>query len=1223
MDYRDFELQISREGPDQYRARALKDGDTVASQIFELRVGGVRLFLGLEQLEKGAIGPKSKETFHIEFGHELYTKVFSGELGVYFKDRFEEALDDGAGLRLSLRFGADAAEIAALPWEFLHSEEDFLVTKRDLLISRLPAEVRRRKFKPLETTLRMLVVVSTPNDPNLAPLNTELEQEVILEAADRLQQENRMVVDFSEDATYETVQGYLNEKEYQVFHFTGHGSYHDGKGHLIFEKEDGTAREIDSRAIADLLAGRGVRLVVLSACQSAKASNKEAYADLASVLAKEGIPAVVAMQYPIFDLSATNFASSFYRPLAGNKPVDLALTEARVAMKNAVKSNGVDFATPLLYLSDPDCLNLGEIRPETSEIITRPEMLGELQVMKKGFVGREKELRILQKGFTSDVKRAAIIYGIGGIGKTVLATRLALRMNRHFAGVFGTKCRKTTAAEEILDELNTFLLMDGVDQLNRVIHAQVPLKVKTQTLVNILNQLRYLLIFDNFEDCLDEKDEIGDPDLRGFVKQLLNGIHSNTKIIFTTRHNFDPLEGRLIADVEHISLPELPFPQAVRLMNNHLELADLDTKKKLEIYKSVGGNPWTIGQFAVHAAVESVDGLLLELEPLKRRMVEFTLLDKSYSKLDEEARRLLLCASVYDEAVTVEALSWIMGNGDNPSPSVGDEVKWLLDWGLLAKHGELEKKLYSIHKLVSEFASKELEKEGLERKLLLIRAAQHYENLFKTTENPWDLLRARGYYYQADEWTRAADIVEFAHHFLVMWGHIELATNLLNQSLKTLSDAKKAVAMGSLADIYHKIGELKTALVLCEDAKEIFEKHGYDIGTLCIYQKMGEIYKEQGKYDAAIEQYRRCINIEKKLDDEKAKGIIYHGLAGLFWRKCKYNEAIDLYEKSFKIAEKVGSDDGISSNLFNIGCIYLNLCNYDKALEYYDKCSEIAIKRHDKSTIADLFHNMSIIYERKCNYTEAIRGCHESLKIKRELQDKRGISFTLLQLGNICTKKGDYDDAIEYYNECLKISQSLEDRGNIAIVLHNLGFVYEHRGELKEAIKNYTDSLDISNKLGHKDGALNSTFQLGNICLKQLDFERAEEIYANGIEIAEELGAKAIKSKIFHNYGIIKEHLGEYEDAISCYNKSLNISEELGHKDESASTYYQLARFYERHVEYYPLALENYFLSIGIFRKLNDPNLSKAENAFSELNKKMGEEAFEKALEEIRRRHGA
>ena len=59
--------------------------------------------------------------------------------------------------------------------------------------------------------------------------------------------------------------------------------------------------------------------------------------------------------------------------------------------------------------------------------------------MTDGFVGRQRELRILQKAFLSGVKRAAIVYGWGGIGKTVLATRLAQRMDRHFEGFFGHK----------------------------------------------------------------------------------------------------------------------------------------------------------------------------------------------------------------------------------------------------------------------------------------------------------------------------------------------------------------------------------------------------------------------------------------------------------------------------------------------------------------------------------------------------------------------------------------------------------------------------------------------------------------------------------------------------------------------------------------------------------------------------------------------------------------
>ena len=101
-----------------------------------------------------------------------------------------------------------------------------------------------------------------------------------------------MEVDFTDDATFETIQSYLNEKDYHIVHFTGHGTEIEGQGFLVLENEDLTARQVDNQAIADLFAERGIRLVVLSACESA---------DLADKLVRKGVPAVVAMQYSILD----------------------------------------------------------------------------------------------------------------------------------------------------------------------------------------------------------------------------------------------------------------------------------------------------------------------------------------------------------------------------------------------------------------------------------------------------------------------------------------------------------------------------------------------------------------------------------------------------------------------------------------------------------------------------------------------------------------------------------------------------------------------------------------------------------------------------------------------------------------------------------------------------------------------------------------------------------
>ena len=948
-NYTDFVLQLSKEAPHLYRASAMVNDSVAATQTFELHTDELKIIESLRRIEEQAVRAQGKETFHTEFGREMYTKVFGGELGKYFKKCLEEAEKCGAGLRISLRFDENAQEIAALPWEFIY-DSDFLSTNRKTLISRLPVGVNQIQSRPLESLLRMLVVVSSPDDLIITPLNTELEQEVILEAVDRLQREHRMDVDFTEDASFETIESYLNEKDYHIVHFTGHGKYDEGegKGYLILKTEDGRARAVKNSAIADLLADRSVRLVVLSACQSGKVSNKEAYADLASILVKKNVPAVVAMQYSILDFSATKFASIFYHAIASGKPVDLAITEARIVLKNADKSNGIDFATPVLYLSDPDCIAMGEIKPEASTLFNKPLMLGEVQMMKKGFVGRRKELRILQKDFMSDVKRAAIIYGFGGIGKTVLATRLSLKMSQYFDGIFGMKCASTTRPEDILNKLNAFLNLAGVQELNQMLYQPVPLDVKTAALVNILNQKRFLIIFDNFEDCLDEtRTNIASSELKEFILHLLNNTISNTKFIITTRYNFDPLEGRLTGGIEHVSLPELPFPETVWLMNNYKELANLDMKKKQEIYKAIGGHPWAIGQFAVHAAIETVDGLLLELAPLRHELINFTLLDKSYSRLGEKAKALLLRASVCQDAVPVEALSWIMGDENQPSPSVSEALSILVNWGLIAKQEETEEVLYAMHTLVREFAEQEQKKENLDRKQLLIRAARYYEYLAKTTRNLWVHLKAREYYYQAEEWEKADDIVANTLEYLVRWAHIELTINLLNQSIKTTSGTSKAVALGNLATIYSGLGDPKTALKIYAEVKDIFENEGQKKNVAIALHQLGIIHQDQGNYEEAVKLYQKSLEIKEELGDKGGIATSLHQLGRIHEEQSNYEEAVKLYQKSLEIKEELGDKGGIATSLHQLGRIHEEQSNYEEAVKLYQQSLKIFKQLND------------------------------------------------------------------------------------------------------------------------------------------------------------------------------------------------------------------------------------------------------------------------------------
>ena len=67
----------------------------MASNSFELRLDELRIMERLREMETAAVKPESKETFHIDFGQELYQKVLAGELGSYFQKQLERANGDG------------------------------------------------------------------------------------------------------------------------------------------------------------------------------------------------------------------------------------------------------------------------------------------------------------------------------------------------------------------------------------------------------------------------------------------------------------------------------------------------------------------------------------------------------------------------------------------------------------------------------------------------------------------------------------------------------------------------------------------------------------------------------------------------------------------------------------------------------------------------------------------------------------------------------------------------------------------------------------------------------------------------------------------------------------------------------------------------------------------------------------------------------------------------
>jgi WD40 repeat protein len=104
---------------------------------------------------------------------------------------------------------------------------------------------------------------------------------------------------------------------------------------------------------------------------------------------REGVPAVVAMQYEITDTAALVFASSFYGQIAQGVPVDRAMTRAREAVK--MTNDSLEWATPVLFLSSEET-QIFEV-PEPARGMRRPEPTPKLSPHRESDLRRLRVLR--------------------------------------------------------------------------------------------------------------------------------------------------------------------------------------------------------------------------------------------------------------------------------------------------------------------------------------------------------------------------------------------------------------------------------------------------------------------------------------------------------------------------------------------------------------------------------------------------------------------------------------------------------------------------------------------------------------------------------------------------------------------------------------------------------------------------------------------------------------
>ncbi|MEV0055254.1 LuxR C-terminal-related transcriptional regulator [Saccharopolyspora shandongensis] len=644
------------------------------------------------------------------------------------------------------------------------------------------------------------------------------------------------------------------------------------------------------------------------------------------------------------------------------------------------------------------------------------------------FVGRRHEIAQVRAMLMSS--RLTTLTGVGGVGKSRLALRVARGVHRAFRdGVWLVELAKLQSPS---------LLATAV---------AVALGLREQStrgpeivLTDYLSDKQLLLVLDNCEHVVDECAEL--------VSTLLREA-PGLRILATSR---EPLHvaGEHVWSVPPMSLDvdetleshasgESPsealllFEQRAEAVLPGFALGPDNLETVARLCRRLEGLPLAIELAAVRMRALPVEQILLRLDDRFRlltggsrtqlphhRTLRATL-DWSFGLCTEQLQTLWQRMSVFVGSFSLDAAEAVCADDDLPRQEIFECVAGLVDQSLLTRDEAGSPVRYGLLETVRQYGQQRL-RESSGEAVLRLRHRDYYLRLAEDAEADWFGPR------QLDWLTRLR-----AEHSNLR-AALEFCVTEPGQARvgQRLASALWIywIACGLLTEGRHW---LDRALAL--DQEPSAER------TKALWVS-GYIATRQGDNSAALAMLEECQELARRLDDRSAlaRGLQMNGLAELM--HGDHARGVELLEEALARHRAAGEPDvNLATTVFYLALAVCTRGDLDRAVALCEECRQMCESCGERWSLSRTLWILSLARWARGERQLAIENVRESLRIERVLRDPISIALCVEILGWIAAAEDGPKRAAKLFGASRKLFEPLSE------FLFGFGYYLSWHGE--------------------------------------------------------------------------------------------------------------------------------------------------------------------------------